>query len=52
MQKLAKKVLDFVKTNQFETQLATDMISSLIAQMAYVSQKIQAILPDIKDRDR
>ncbi|VDO28298.1 unnamed protein product [Haemonchus placei] len=33
--KLSKKVLDFVKTNQFETQLATDMISSLIAQMTY-----------------
>uniref|UniRef100_A0A7I4YPD5 BLM10_mid domain-containing protein n=2 Tax=Haemonchus contortus TaxID=6289 RepID=A0A7I4YPD5_HAECO len=35
--KLSKKVLDFVKTNQFETQLATDMISSLIAQMTYAS---------------
>ncbi|PIO71577.1 hypothetical protein TELCIR_06521 [Teladorsagia circumcincta] len=34
-EKLSKKVLDFVKTNQFETQLATDMISSLIAQMTY-----------------
>ncbi|WKY03235.1 hypothetical protein Q1695_004743 [Nippostrongylus brasiliensis] len=35
--KLAEKVLNFVKTNQFETQLATDMISSLIAQMTYAS---------------
>ncbi|KHJ93631.1 hypothetical protein OESDEN_06452, partial [Oesophagostomum dentatum] len=33
--KLAEKVLDFVRTIQFETQLATDMISSLIAQMTY-----------------
>ncbi|KAK6040645.1 hypothetical protein COOONC_21850 [Cooperia oncophora] len=37
IQKLSKKVLDFVKTNQFETQLSTDMISSLIAQMTYAS---------------
>ncbi|EYC04043.1 hypothetical protein Y032_0090g2382 [Ancylostoma ceylanicum] len=35
--KLAKKVLTFVKTNQFESQLATDMISSLISQMTYAS---------------
>ncbi|KAK6750531.1 hypothetical protein RB195_002481 [Necator americanus] len=38
--KLAKKVLTFVKTNQFESQLATDMISSLISQMTYASPRL------------
>ncbi|VDM65588.1 unnamed protein product [Strongylus vulgaris] len=37
--KLAQKVLTFVKTNQFESQLATDMISSLISQMTYASPR-------------
>ncbi|VDM53878.1 unnamed protein product [Angiostrongylus costaricensis] len=35
--KMAKKVFNFMKTNQFESQLATDMISSLISQMTYAS---------------
>ncbi|WKY03229.1 hypothetical protein Q1695_004740 [Nippostrongylus brasiliensis] len=34
-QKLGKKMLEFVKTNQFEGSLATDMIASMVASMTY-----------------
>ncbi|VDM65416.1 unnamed protein product [Strongylus vulgaris] len=34
--KLGRKVLEFVKTNQFESSLATDMLSSVVASMTYV----------------
>ncbi|KAE9420130.1 hypothetical protein Angca_004885 [Angiostrongylus cantonensis] len=33
--KLGRKMLQFVKTNQFESSLATDMISSMMASMTY-----------------
>ncbi|EYC04055.1 hypothetical protein Y032_0090g2389 [Ancylostoma ceylanicum] len=33
--KLGRKMLDFVKTNQFESSLATDMIASMMAFMTY-----------------
>ncbi|KAK6750530.1 hypothetical protein RB195_002480 [Necator americanus] len=33
--KLGRKVLDFVRTNQFECSLATDMIASMVAFMTY-----------------
>ncbi|KAL6739508.1 hypothetical protein Aduo_012952 [Ancylostoma duodenale] len=33
--KLGRKMLDFVKTNQFESALATDMIASMMAFMTY-----------------
>ncbi|KAK5982559.1 hypothetical protein GCK32_016875, partial [Trichostrongylus colubriformis] len=33
--KLGRKMLQFVKTNQFESSLATDMIASMMASMTY-----------------
>ncbi|VDK56456.1 unnamed protein product [Cylicostephanus goldi] len=41
-EKLGRKVLEFVKTNQFESSLATDMLASVVASVTYATEMKKA----------